>query len=148
TVMNVWLLALTVLSLASVIGPDQPLFESRLTSAPVPLTPEPFRVSGSATLLIPPETASVAPLCTVVAPAADPSALAFVICSVPGLTVVGPVYVLLPARVRVPGPSLVRAPPLPLGPSAITPLKTEDVPLTPTNRWPLPSRTFPSPASE
>ena len=55
----------------------------------------------------------VAPAATVVPPAAVPSALLTAATSVPALTLVTPLYELLPERVNVPVPCLVR-PPVPL----------------------------------
>ena len=86
--------------------------------APLPPTPVPEIVIGSATSIFP-ATSKVAPLLITVFALVVPSAVLFLIASVPALAVVVPEKVLLPAKVKVfPLVSFTKLP-LPL----ITPLK-------------------------
>jgi hypothetical protein len=114
-----------------------------LRNAPAEDDPVPVIVIGSATE-IPPDTDSVPPSDTVVAPAEVPSADAFEIASVPVETVVAPVYVFVPESVKVPVPAFVSAPEVP----EITPVNDVEELSPPVVRVPDPSAIDPAPATE
>ena len=76
--------------------------------APLP-TPVPLKENGSATVSVP-TMFTAAPELTVVDPAAVPKAAAFLTLIAPLLTVVKPVYVLVPVNARVSLPVFVNLP--------------------------------------
>ena len=76
---------------------------------------------------MPPEICSCAPLDTVVAPPVDPNALLLAATRIPSLSVVAPVYELLPDSVSVLSPDLTTEPPEP----EITPANVVDLPDAP-----------------
>jgi len=93
--------------------------------------PEPLPATVTAFETVTPfVSASVAPLLTVAAPAAAPSAPDEPAVSVPAETVTPPVKVLLPVSVRLPAPAFVSEPAV-APPSAIVPAMVESwAPLT------------------
>jgi len=103
----------TVLAEARVRAPDTVLLLARLRRAPTPPTPLPLSVIGSAIVRPVPSTPTVAPLDTVVVPAAVPKAALARARTVPLPTVTAPVNVLAALRMSVPEPLVVR-PPAPL----------------------------------
>ena len=107
--------------LPSVIVPDQVavvvLVKAPAATVGLLLTPPPLRVSGLATET-PATISRVAPLLTTTAADVAPSAAALSTSRMPALTVVCPVYVLVPSSSSVPGPFFTSAP-APL----ITPVK-------------------------
>ena len=113
----------------NVIAPDQVLLFARLRNAPPELMPSLLSVIGSAMVSPLPSTCTAAPLVTEVPLVGPPRPLLFCTSTMPMLTVVKPVYVLVPESVSMPEPSLVRVVPLP----EITPL-TVVLPLPPTVR--------------
>ena len=89
-----------------------------LVSAPAAAIPVPFRVSGSAVPRVKPFKSRTAPVVTEVAPPTVPSGVLVLPpfapnFRVPALTVVNPLKVLSPARIRIPVPLFV-IPPVPL----------------------------------
>ena len=90
------------------IGPPNVLLPLRLRSAPAPPKPVPERSSGSRPTLTPPWSSSEAPAATTVPEAASPRALAPFTLTMPALTLTVPRKVLLPPRVSLPLPVLVR----------------------------------------
>ena len=80
-----------------------------LRSAPVALTPAPFKVSASAAVVILPWICNSPPEDTLVPPAVEPSAFAFRIFSTPALTIVAPLEVFAPESINFP-PLTVVAP--------------------------------------
>ncbi len=100
----------TVALAPSTMAPVQALALARLRMAPVPPTPVPARlVTGSAITSPVPSSSTAAPLATVVPPAVVPRAPLDWTRITPVVTVVPPLYVLVPDRVRVPVPVLARA---------------------------------------
>ena len=130
-----------VASPESVTVPDHPLVSVKF-SAPADDAPVPVIVRFSPTVT-PADTASVAPLDTVVAPSVVPSAAAFEIVSVPPDTVVAPEYVFVPDSARSPVPVFVRAPV-----SEMTPEKDVDPLFPPVVNVAVPSVTEPAPAMD
>jgi hypothetical protein len=128
-----------VASPESVTVPDHPLVSAKF-SAPADDAPVPAIVTYSPTVT-PADTASVAPLDTVVAPSVVPTAAAFEIVSVPADTVVAPEYVFVPDNARSPVPDFVR-PPV----SEMTPVNDVDELFPPAVNVAVPSVTEPAPA--
>src|SRR5436190_1820470 len=93
------------------IGPVKEFAPPRLTSLSGPAGPPVKRVTASPATATPPLRARVPLACTVVPPAALPSADELAATSVPALTVVAPAYELGPLSVNVPVPTLVNPPP-------------------------------------
>lgn len=94
---------LEVLLALIVTVPDKLLLPVEVESVP------PLRVMAS----VPTVTfcrSNVAPLATVVPLATSPKPAALVIANVPAETVVAPVYVLMPDKVRTPAPDFAKAP--------------------------------------
>ena len=98
----------TEVSPASVIGPPKVLVPLRLRSAPAPPKPAPVRLSGSEATLTEPWSSREAPVATTVPEVASPRPLAPLTLTVPALTLTAPWKVLLPPRVSLPLPVLVR----------------------------------------
>ena len=124
-------------------GPPLPV--SSYSSAD-PATPVPLSSSDSWTGVVPLRlgpSRRVAPLWTAVSPAGEPSADALSITSTPALTFVTPSYVLVPVRVNVPVPSLVKPP----GPLSV-PEKVVELPRAPVVSVYDSKSVIPLPASE
>ena len=124
----------TVVLLASTTAPVQALALARLRMAPAPPIPVPATlVTGSAMTRPVPSSSTAAPLAMVVPPVVVPRAPLDWTRITPVVTVVPPLYVLVPERVRVPVPVLARAT-VP-EPSASVPANTvEALPARPPDR--------------
>src|SRR6266480_65726 len=94
----------------NVIAPDHVLLFAKFNNDPAELMPLPIKVIGSAIDNAVPSTCTAAPLLTLVPLPVPPNALLFCTSTMPALTVVAPVYVLVPDKVNVPLPVLVSPP--------------------------------------